>query len=139
MQIRVLLWDPPKLVYPNHARLHDEAVRALNRIPNCHAQEDDAGLTKSHHQKLLVVKGRDGLVALCGARCSVVIVHLVRPRVAAAKRPPSEAFITNGGNVRPWELVNLCTGNPAVSCGNPQRRADSCACREGVLIRPMGQ
>jgi hypothetical protein len=28
------------------------------------------------------------------------------------------AFITNGGNVRPWELVNLCTGNPAVSCGN---------------------
>jgi phosphatidylserine/phosphatidylglycerophosphate/cardiolipin synthase-like enzyme len=66
VQIRVLLWDPPHLIYPNHSRLHGEAVRALNRIPNCHAQQDDAGTTKSHHQKLLVVRGRDGLVALCG-------------------------------------------------------------------------
>jgi phosphatidylserine/phosphatidylglycerophosphate/cardiolipin synthase-like enzyme len=65
VQIRVLLWHPP-LLFPTHARLHREAVQALNRIPNCHAQEDDAGTTKSHHQKLLVVRGRDGLVALCG-------------------------------------------------------------------------
>lgn len=28
------------------------------------------------------------------------------------------AFVTRGGNTRPWESVNLCTGNPAVSCGN---------------------
>ena len=46
---------------------HDEAVHAINRLPNCHAEQDDSGSSrKSHHQKLLVVQGRDGLVALCG-------------------------------------------------------------------------
>jgi len=66
VQIRVLIWDPPYLVFPNHSRLHAAAVAALNRLPNCHAQLDDAGITKSQHQKLLVVNGSDGLVALCG-------------------------------------------------------------------------
>jgi phosphatidylserine/phosphatidylglycerophosphate/cardiolipin synthase-like enzyme len=66
VQIRGLLWDPPRLVYPTHQRLHAEAVAALNRIPNCHVQLDDAGLTKSHHQKLVLVRGTEGLAALCG-------------------------------------------------------------------------
>lgn len=50
-----------------------------------------------------------------------------------AKRPPRyatwmsqasktkafrKAFIEKGGNTRTWEIVNLCTGNPATSCGN---------------------
>jgi phosphatidylserine/phosphatidylglycerophosphate/cardiolipin synthase-like enzyme len=66
VQVRGLLWDPPRLVYPVHQRLHAQAVAALNRIPNCHVQMDDAGLTKSHHQKLVLVRGTEGLVALCG-------------------------------------------------------------------------
>lgn len=69
VQVRVLLWDAPRLVFGEHSKLHDAAVVALNRLPNCHAQQDEGGgLTspKSHHQKLLVVQGRDGLVALCG-------------------------------------------------------------------------
>jgi phosphatidylserine/phosphatidylglycerophosphate/cardiolipin synthase-like enzyme len=67
VQVRVLIWRAgPRLLYPNHVRLHDAAAAALNRLPNCHAQQDDAGATKSQHQKLLVVNGRDGLIALCG-------------------------------------------------------------------------
>jgi phosphatidylserine/phosphatidylglycerophosphate/cardiolipin synthase-like enzyme len=66
VQIRVLIWAAGSFAFPNHARLHQAAVTALNRLPNCHAQQDDAGMTKSHHQKLLVVNGRDGLVALGG-------------------------------------------------------------------------
>ena len=38
---------------------HDAAVDAINRLPNCHAQQDERpALAKSHHQKLLVVQGR---------------------------------------------------------------------------------
>jgi len=67
VQIRGLLWDPSSLVYPNHAKLHSAAVAAINRLPNCHVQLDDApGTTKSHHQKLLVVRGSLGLVAMAG-------------------------------------------------------------------------
>ena len=68
VQIRVLLWNAPAAVpgFPNHSRLHDAAETALNRIPNCFAQQDDAGLTRSHHQKLLVVKGNKGLISFCG-------------------------------------------------------------------------
>jgi phosphatidylserine/phosphatidylglycerophosphate/cardiolipin synthase-like enzyme len=66
VQIRVLIWEPGSILFPNHGRLHRAAVAALNRLPNCHAQQDGAGTTKSHHQKLLVVSGRDGLVALSG-------------------------------------------------------------------------
>ena len=64
-QIRVLLWKPSP-IFPAHVWLHNAAVMALNRLPGCHAQQDSAGLTRSHHQKLLVVSGRGGLVALCG-------------------------------------------------------------------------
>lgn len=66
VQVRVLLWDAPRLIFGEHSKLHDAAVDAINRLPNCHAEQDDGGMTKSHHQKLLVVQGRDGLVALCG-------------------------------------------------------------------------
>jgi phosphatidylserine/phosphatidylglycerophosphate/cardiolipin synthase-like enzyme len=67
VQVRVLVWDAPWLLYRQQSNLHDEAVAAINRLPNCHAEQDDSGpSTKSHHQKLLVVQGREGLVALCG-------------------------------------------------------------------------
>jgi phosphatidylserine/phosphatidylglycerophosphate/cardiolipin synthase-like enzyme len=67
VQVRVLVWDPPWLFERQHSNLHDEAVSAINRLPNCYAAQDDSGSNrKSHHQKLLVVQGRDGLVALCG-------------------------------------------------------------------------
>jgi phosphatidylserine/phosphatidylglycerophosphate/cardiolipin synthase-like enzyme len=69
VQVRVLVWDAPRLVAGEQSKLHDAAVAAINRLPNCHAQQDaGGGLTspKAHHQKLLVVQGRDGLVALCG-------------------------------------------------------------------------
>jgi len=47
--------------------LHAFAATAMSRLPNCHAQLDKAdSIRKAHHQKLLVVQGRDGLVALCG-------------------------------------------------------------------------
>ena len=29
-----------------------------------------------------------------------------------------KAFVTSGGNTPRWEIVNLCTGNPATNCGN---------------------
>jgi phosphatidylserine/phosphatidylglycerophosphate/cardiolipin synthase-like enzyme len=69
VQVRVLLWDAPRLFFGEHSKLHDAAVTAINRLPNCHAQQDEGGgvaSPRSHHQKLLVVQGRDGLVALCG-------------------------------------------------------------------------
>jgi phosphatidylserine/phosphatidylglycerophosphate/cardiolipin synthase-like enzyme len=67
VQVRVLVWDAPWLFARQHSNLHDEAVAAINRLPNCHATQDDSGSSrKSHHQKLLVVQGREGLIALCG-------------------------------------------------------------------------
>ena len=69
VQIRVLMWDAPSLIYPGHSKLHDAAVTALNKIPNCHAQQDAGGgltSTKAHHQKLVVVQGAQGLIALAG-------------------------------------------------------------------------
>ena len=64
VQIRVLIWQGGP--FRNQVRLHEAAVQALNRLPNCHAQTDDPSWTKSQHQKLLVVNGSEGLVALCG-------------------------------------------------------------------------
>lgn len=100
VQIRVLLWDPPHLVYPNPSRLHGEAVRALNRLPNCHAQQDDAGTTKSHHQKLLVVRGREGLIALAGGvDVNVDRLHRLPPPPGAvrADRPAGLGWIGGSG------------------------------------------
>jgi hypothetical protein len=59
----------------------------------------------------------------------------VHRQVFGASRPPKKvtwwpassrsaaffkAFVLFGGNTRPWELINLCTGNPSTptSCGN---------------------
>jgi hypothetical protein len=57
----------------------------------------------------------------------------VHRQVFGASRPPKyvtwssrgamimaflRAFVAGGGNTRPWELINLCTGNPKTSCGN---------------------
>jgi phosphatidylserine/phosphatidylglycerophosphate/cardiolipin synthase-like enzyme len=65
VQIRVLVWAAKH--YPDQANLHELAAAAINRLPNCHAERDDSGsVFKSHHQKLLVVQGREGLLALCG-------------------------------------------------------------------------
>jgi phosphatidylserine/phosphatidylglycerophosphate/cardiolipin synthase-like enzyme len=99
VQIRVLLWDPPRLVYPTHQRLHTEAVRALNRIPNCHAQQDDAGLTKSHHQKLLVVRGAEGLIALCGGvDINADRIHTLPPPAGAVRRDRPRGLGWVGGS-----------------------------------------
>jgi hypothetical protein len=40
-----------------------------------------------------------------------------RPGMVAAFR---SAFVTNDGNTKPWEIINLCVGNPTTldSCGN---------------------
>jgi|SRR5919108_1033661 phosphatidylserine/phosphatidylglycerophosphate/cardiolipin synthase-like enzyme len=86
VQIRGLLWDPSSLVYPNHAKLHSAAVAAINRLPNCHFQLDDApGTTKSHHQKLLIVRGSQGLVAMAGG------VDVNADRIHALP-PPTHAY-----------------------------------------------
>ena len=67
VQVRVLVWDAPWGFARHQSNLHTEAVHAINRLKNCHADQDGSGNSrKSHHQKLLVVQGREGLVALCG-------------------------------------------------------------------------
>ena len=67
VQIRVLMWEPSRIREGEHLRLHEAAVDAINRLPNCHAQQDSGqAMAKSHHQKLLVVQGRGGLLALGG-------------------------------------------------------------------------
>jgi phosphatidylserine/phosphatidylglycerophosphate/cardiolipin synthase-like enzyme len=67
VQVRVLVWDAPWGFARHQSNLATEAVHAISRLPNCHAEQDESGNSrKSHHQKLLVVQGRNGLVALCG-------------------------------------------------------------------------
>lgn len=91
VQVRVLLWNAPALVPPfrNQSQLHDAAVDAINKLPGCHAQQDaGGGLTspRSHHQKLLVVDGRDGLIGLCGGvDVNADRVHALPPPAGAAR------------------------------------------------------
>src|SRR5262249_1619243 len=43
VQVRVLVWDAPRLMFGPHSALHDEAVAALNRLPRCPAPQDPGG------------------------------------------------------------------------------------------------
>jgi phosphatidylserine/phosphatidylglycerophosphate/cardiolipin synthase-like enzyme len=96
VQIRVLMWDSPSLIYPGHSKLHDAAVTALNKIPNCYAQQDAGGgltSTKAHHQKLVVVQGSQGLIALCGG------VDVNADRLWDKLPPPASAYRPDRPNV----------------------------------------
>jgi phosphatidylserine/phosphatidylglycerophosphate/cardiolipin synthase-like enzyme len=112
VQIRVLVWDAPFAIFPNHSRLHDEAVRALNRLPNCHAQQDDGGLTKSHHQKLLVVKGRDGLISFGGG------VDVNADRINSLP-PPAGSFRADRPRHVGWTGASGGSGSGAAGGGEP--------------------
>jgi phosphatidylserine/phosphatidylglycerophosphate/cardiolipin synthase-like enzyme len=86
VQSRVLIWEASTLAMPNQRALAEAAVVALNRLPGCHAQLDaGGGLTsvKSHHQKLVVVNGSKGLVALGGG------VDINADRLYPLPPPPS--------------------------------------------------
>ncbi|WP_082227364.1 peptidoglycan-binding protein [Demequina rhizosphaerae] len=99
VQVRGLLWASSALAYPNHARLATTAVDAINRLPNCHFQVDDPGIgafAKSHHQKMLVVRGERGLVAMVGG------VDVNADRVHAIP-PPSGSFRSDRPADLGWE------------------------------------
>lgn len=96
VQVRGLLWEPTPN-YPNHVRLARAAVEVANRLPNVHLQVDDApGLTKAHHQKLVVVKGSQGLIALQGG----VDVNVDRVQ---ALPPPASAYRSDRPSNLGWE------------------------------------
>jgi phosphatidylserine/phosphatidylglycerophosphate/cardiolipin synthase-like enzyme len=112
VQVRVLIWDAPWLFARQQSNLHDEAVHAINRLPNCHAEQDDSGSSrKSHHQKLLVVQGREGLVALCGGvDINADRVHdLPPPRGSYRADRPHVSWTDSGGS----------GGSGAQGSGNP--------------------
>jgi phosphatidylserine/phosphatidylglycerophosphate/cardiolipin synthase-like enzyme len=102
VQIRVLMWDAPFFPgFTNHSRLHDAAVVTLNRIPHCHAQQDAGGsVARSHHQKLLVVNGREGLVALCGGvDVNVDRLHTLPPPASAVRADrPQVGWVGSSGS-----------------------------------------
>ena len=109
VQVRVLIWDPPWLFARQHSNLHDEVVAAINRLPNCHADQDDSGSSrKSHHQKLLVVEGREGLIALCGG------VDVNADRVSDLP-PPRTAYRSD----RPHVAWTDSSGSGSGGSGNP--------------------
>jgi phosphatidylserine/phosphatidylglycerophosphate/cardiolipin synthase-like enzyme len=104
VQIRVLIWQGGP--FRNQVRLHEAAVRALNRLPNCHAQTDNPSWTKSQHQKLLVVNGSDGLVALCGG------VDVNADRLHPLP-PPRNAYRADRPADLGWEGMSGGTSGPA--------------------------
>ncbi len=61
VQIRVMLWDQVGTV-------NSAEVRRINALPNGGAILDDDTGTRiaAHHQKVLVVRGAEGLVSFCG-------------------------------------------------------------------------
>jgi len=112
VQVRVLVWDPPWLFARQHSNLHDDAVSAINRLPNCHAAQDDSGSSrKSHHQKLLVVQGRDGLVALCGG------VDVNADRIHDLP-PPAGSYRSDRPHVS-WTDSSGSGGSGSQGSGNP--------------------
>jgi phosphatidylserine/phosphatidylglycerophosphate/cardiolipin synthase-like enzyme len=112
VQVRVLVWDAPRSFASHQSNLHDEAVHAINRLPNCHAQQDDPGFwsSKSHHQKLLVVQGREGVVALCGG------VDINADRIHELP-PPRGAYRSDRPDVG-WEDAGS-GGSGSGGSGNP--------------------
>jgi phosphatidylserine/phosphatidylglycerophosphate/cardiolipin synthase-like enzyme len=103
VQVRVLMWDPPRLFAGDHSKLHAAAVTAINRLPNCHAQQDaGGGLTspKAHHQKLLVVNGRNGLVAFAGGvDVNADRIHVLPPPAGSYRRDrPSVGWTGSSGS-----------------------------------------
>jgi phosphatidylserine/phosphatidylglycerophosphate/cardiolipin synthase-like enzyme len=103
VQVRVLMWDAPRLIAGDHSKLHDAAAAALNRLPRCHAQQDaGGGLTspKSHHQKLLVVNGREGLVAFAGGvDVNADRLHVLPPPAGSYRRDrPSIGWTGSSGS-----------------------------------------
>ena len=92
VQVRVLVWDALEARRgASTARLHDAAVTRSTGCPTAMLSRTAAGaLAKSHHQKLLVVQGRGGLVALCGGvDVNADRVHdLPPPPGVVPRRPP---------------------------------------------------
>jgi len=114
-QIRVLMWDPPSLFYPGHSKLHEAAVTALNKIPGCHAQQDaGGGLTspKAHHQKLVVVQGTQGLIALAGG------IDINADRLWDRLPPPVTAYRADRPNVG-WNGASASGSGPQGEEGIP--------------------
>ena len=85
---------------------------ALNRLPNCHAQQDDPGVRKSQHQKLLVVKGTGGLVAIGGG------VDVNADRVYALPPPPG-AFRSDRPRQLGWGEGSGGSGSGPAGSGAP--------------------
>jgi phosphatidylserine/phosphatidylglycerophosphate/cardiolipin synthase-like enzyme len=112
VQVRVLVWDAGWLLSRDQSNLHDEAVKAINRLPNCRAGQDDAGpMEKSHHQKLLVVQGREGLVALCGG------VDVNADRVYDMP-PPRDSYRADRPHIS-WTGSSGSGGSGPQGSGNP--------------------
>jgi phosphatidylserine/phosphatidylglycerophosphate/cardiolipin synthase-like enzyme/subtilisin family serine protease len=162
VQIRVLIWDAPALVPPfrNHSQLHDAAVTALNRIPGCHAQQDAGGgvaSPRSHHQKLLVVEGRDGLIGLCGGiDLNADRIHALPPPAGAVRRDrPALGWVSAsggsgglGGDGTPLHDVHALTTGPTALpllrmflrrwwARSGDRNIDRRAPLRGVYARPV--
>ena len=119
----VLIWDAPRVPgFGNQSLLADAAVPALNRIPNCFAQQDNAGGAKSHHQKLLVVKGSEGLIAFCGGVDINTDSILTLPAATRllSHRPPADL----GGEVRAVGVAQEpTTGDPPPRRARPSPRS----------------
>jgi phosphatidylserine/phosphatidylglycerophosphate/cardiolipin synthase-like enzyme len=112
VQVRVLVWEPSRLTAGEHVKLHDAAVAAINRLPNCHAQQDAGGaLAKAHHQKLLVVRGSAGLLALAGG------VDVNADRLHDLPPPPG-SYRTDRPAVG-WTGASGSGGSGPAGSGNP--------------------
>ena len=63
--VRAMLWDQP--TSPSNLRQNTAEVNRINALPNGAAILDNRTLNiGSHHQKILVVNGSEGLYAFCG-------------------------------------------------------------------------
>jgi phosphatidylserine/phosphatidylglycerophosphate/cardiolipin synthase-like enzyme len=66
VQIRIMVWNNP-LMQPFYPETQTRQHQYLNALPNSACIIDDVhGPTMIHHQKVLVVRGAQGLIAFCG-------------------------------------------------------------------------